>query len=135
MAYFASTAELDRVMDLLWHRIKADPDMSHKLIETKLVVQFKYRDPESSLTIDCSDGQNMNIIIGKSDIKPIIEMSMKADIAHEFWMGKINVPLAIMSGKIVSKGPTPKALALLPVIKPAYAIYPQVLQEAGKVTA
>ena len=57
---------------------------------------------------------------------------MKADVAHEFWMGKVNVPMAIMSGKIVSKGPTPKALALLPAIKPAYAMYPQVLQEVGK---
>jgi hypothetical protein len=135
MAYFASTEELNKVMELLWNRIKADPDMSKKLIDAKLIVQFKYRDPDGVLTIDTSDGKSMNIIIGKTDIKPIIEMSMKADIAHEFWQGKTNVPLAIMSGKIVSKGPTPKALALLPVIKPAYALYPQVLQEAGKKTA
>jgi hypothetical protein len=135
MAYFANTEELNKIMELLWNRIKADPDMSKKLIDAKLIVQFKYRDPDGLLTIDTSDGQSMKIIIGKTDIKPIIEMSMKADIAHEFWMGKTNVPLAIMSGKIVSKGPTPKALALLPVIKPAYAIYPQVLQEAGKKTA
>jgi hypothetical protein len=55
-------------------------------------------------------------------------MSMKADVAHEFWLGKVNVPIAILSGKIVSKGPTPQALALLPVVKPAYAIYPAVYQ-------
>jgi hypothetical protein len=135
MAYFANTEELNKVMDLLWTKIKNHPEMSQKLIETKLIVQFKYRDPDGVMTIDCSDGQNMNIHIGPTNIKPIIEMSMKADIAHEFWMGKTNVPLAIMSGKIVSKGPTPKALALLPVIKPAYAIYPEVLQEVGKKTA
>lgn len=135
MAYFANTDELNKVMDLLWHKIKAHPEMSKHLIDTKLIVQFKYRDPEGLLTIDASDGKEMKIIVGPTNIKPIIEMSMKADIAHEFWLGKINVPLAIMSGKIVSKGPTPKALALLPVIKPAYAIYPEALQEAGKKTA
>jgi hypothetical protein len=126
---------LNRVMDILWQKIKADPDMSKKLIDSKLIVQFKYRDPDGLLTIDCSDGKEMKIVVGSTTLKPIIEMSMKADVAHEFWQGKMNVPLAIMSGKIVSKGPTPKALALLPVIKPAYSLYPQVLQEAGKVTA
>lgn len=135
MAFFANTAELDKVMDALWHKIKADPTLSRKLIDTKLIVQFKYRDPEGVLTIDCSDGQEMKIIVGPTSVKPVIEMSMKADIAHEFWMGKVNVPLAIMSGKIVSRGPTPKALALLPVIQPAFALYPGVLQEVGKKTA
>jgi putative sterol carrier protein len=128
MAYFANTDELNKVMELLWNKIKADPEMSKKLIDAKMVVQFKYRDPDGLLTIDTSDGQELKI-------KPTIEMSMKADIAHEFWLGKVNVPMAIMSGKISSKGPTPKALALLPVIKPAYAMYPEVLQEAGKKTA
>ena len=135
MPYFSSAAEIDKIMDNLWHKIKADPDMNKKLLASKLIVQFKYRDPESSLTIDCSDGQDMKIIIGTSTLKPVVEMSMKADVAHEFWLGKVNVPLAIMSGKSVSKGPTPKALALLPAITGAFKIYPSVLQEAGKVTA
>jgi hypothetical protein len=135
MAYFSSSDELNTVMDILWQKIKADPAMSKQLMDSKLIVQFKYRDPEGLLTIDCSDGQDMKIHIGPTTLKPVIEMSMKADVAHEFWLGKINVPMAILSGKIMSKGPTPKALALLPVIKPAYGLYPQVLQEAGKKTA
>jgi hypothetical protein len=135
MAYFENSDELDGVMEKLWNRIKSDPDMSKKLLDSKLIVQFKYREPDSRLTIDCSDGKEMKIIPGQTNIKPVIEMSMKADTAHEFWMGKVNVPLAIMSGKITSKGPTPKALALLPVIKPAYSIYPKVLEESGKKSA
>ena len=135
MAFFSNSEELNTVMDNLWNKIKADPGMSTKLLNSKLIVQFKYRDPDGQLTIDCSSGNEMRIIIGSTPIKPIVEMSMKADVAHEFWLGKVNVPLAIMSGKIVSRGPTPKALALLPVIQPAYSLYPQVLQEAGKKTA
>ena|SRR5579883_3095544 len=135
MGYFANSDELSKVMQILWNRIKAHPEMSKKLLASKLTIQFRYRDPEGLLTIDCSDGQEIRVISGFTSIKPTVEMSMKADIAHEFWQGKVNVPLALMSGKIVSKGPTPKALALLPVIKPAYAFYPQVLQEAGKKSA
>lgn len=132
MAVFANSEELYGVLVPLWEAIKADPKMSEQLVRTKLVVQFRYRDPEGVLTIDCSDGQSIQIIRGEGPQKPTIEMSMKADIAHEFWMGRVTVPVAILTGKIVSKGPTPKALALLPVIRPAFAIYPKILEQAGK---
>jgi hypothetical protein len=59
-------------------------------------------------------------------------MFMKSDVAHEFWLGKINVPVAILSGKIVSKGPVQRALSLLPVVKPAYSMYPEIFEEAQK---
>lgn len=132
MSVFSSTDELQAVMWDLWQEIKQNPEMSERLIASRLVVQFRYREPEGLMTIDCADGKEMRILVGHTDIKPMIEMSMKADIAHDFWLGKVNVPMALMMGKIVSRGPTPKALALLPVIKPAYQIYPRVLQTRGK---
>lgn len=108
--------------------------MSNKLLESRLIVQFRYRDPEGLVTIDCLDGKEMKIVVGQTLLKPVVEMTMKADVAHDFWLGKVNVPMALMMGKIVSKGPTPKALALLPVIKPAYDLYPKVLELKGKST-
>lgn len=119
-------------MKTLWEAIKADPSMSSQLIDSRLVGQFQFREPDGIITIDCSDGQNFNIIVGPTEIKPLIEMSMKSDVAHEFWMGRISIPVALLTGKIVSKGPTPRALALLPIIRPAYAIYPKVLEAARK---
>jgi hypothetical protein len=59
-------------------------------------------------------------------------MSMTADVAHEFWLGKISVPMAILTGKMVAKGPVNKALALLPSIKPAFKIYPDIYRSTGK---
>ncbi|MBX9686520.1 MAG: SCP2 sterol-binding domain-containing protein [Candidatus Obscuribacterales bacterium] len=132
MSIFSSTDELQEVMAELWREIRATPEMAEKLIASRLIVQFRYREPEGLLTVDCSDGKELKIHVGQTDIKPLIEMSMKADIAHDFWLGNVNVPMALMMGKIVSRGPTPKALALLPVIKPAYQIYPKVLEIRGK---
>lgn len=134
MSIFTSTDELQQVMEDLWKEIKCTPEMAEKLIESRLIVQFRYREPEGLITIDCSDGKELKIFVGKTELKPLIEMSMKADIAHDFWLGKVNVPMALMMGKIVSKGPTPRALALLPVIKPAYTLYPKVLEIRGKST-
>ena len=102
----------------------------HRL-RSKLVVQFRYRDPDGVLTVDTSDGRDMKVIWGHAERNPVIEMSMKADVAHEFWLGRVSVPVAILTGRMVSRGPTPKALALLPVIRPAFEIYPLVWQELG----
>src|SRR5260221_13380750 len=128
MSVFASSDQLRSVMLSLWFRIKDDPGMSEQLLDSRLIVQFRYRDPEGVLTIDASDGQEMKIEWGPSEEKPTIEMSMKADVAHEFWMRRISVPVAIITVKMVSKGPTPKALALLPVIRPAFEFYPEVMK-------
>lgn len=132
MPFYASTDELHRIMQHLWESIGKDPEMSRKLLHSKLIVQFTYRDPEGRITIDCSDGTEMKVHAGEAPLKPVVEMSMKADVAHEFWLGKVNVPMAILSGKISAKGPVNKALSLLPVIKPAFKIYPDVVKQYKK---
>jgi hypothetical protein len=129
MAFYASKEELDDIMMLLWEKIRVDQDMSSKLLASKLIVKFNYREPDGHMTVDCSDGQEMKISVGNTETKPIVEMFMRADVAHEFWLGRVNVPVAILSGKIVSKGPTNRALALLPVLKPAYALYPPIYEK------
>src|SRR5947207_6870337 len=99
MGVYANADEMWQVLGTLWERIKADPHMSEQLLKSKLIVQFRYRDPEWILTIDSSDGQNVRIINGPGENKPVIEMLMRADVAHEFWMGRISVPVAILTGK------------------------------------
>lgn len=125
-AAFANTEALYRVMNELWARIKADKAMSEGLLASKMAVRFNYKDPAGQVTVDSRDGQDMKVTAGPCDIKPDVEMDMKSDVAHEFWLGKTSVPMAILTGKIVAKGPVQKALTLLPVIKPAFLIYPEV---------
>jgi putative sterol carrier protein len=126
MAAFSGSDDLHSIMQELWEAIRQDNGMSTKLLSSKLVVQFHYREPDGLITIDVSDGENFKIFTGDNDLKPEVEMFMRSDIAHEFWTGKTSMPVAILTGKIVAKGPVSKALALLPVIKPAFEIYPNI---------
>lgn len=128
MPFFSSTEEVQKIMEALWTEIREHPEIAAPLLESRLIVQFHYREPEGRLTIDCSDGENMVIIWGEYDKKPVVEMFMKADVAHQFWLGKVNVPVFLISGKIVAKGPVNKALALLPAVKPAFKIYPNIFE-------
>jgi putative sterol carrier protein len=132
MPAYANTEDLHKVMVELWNRIKADKAMSEELLRSRLIVRFHYREPKGTMTIDSSDGQDMKIHAGEHDTKPVVEMSMTADVAHDFWLGQVSVPMAILTGKMVAKGPVNKALALLPTIKPAFKIYPEVYKSNGR---
>jgi len=59
-------------------------------------------------------------------------MTMEAFSAHLFWMEKLNVLNAITRGHIKTKGPIPKAMRLLPLLKPFYKNYRLVLAEVGR---
>ena len=41
------------------------------------------------------------------------------------------MPVALAKGLIKAKGPLPKVLNLLPLIKPAYVIYPDIAKKHG----
>ena len=56
---------------------------------------------------------------------------MKADVAHAFWQGKVNLLGAIAKRDIVVQGPLPKVLKLLPAVEPLYKVYPALLREKG----
>lgn len=59
-------------------------------------------------------------------------MTMKADIAHQFWLGKVNLVAALAKGQMKAVGPIQSIIKLIPVIKPAFELYPQYLKEIGR---
>lgn len=116
----------------------SDPEISKKLRKSELILRFKYNDEERwgpdiipQITIDCTKDP-VDIILGPCDLKPTINMSMEAFTAHLFWMQKLNLMSAITRGQIKAKGPIPKAMRLLPLLKPFYANYRIVLEEMGR---
>lgn len=136
MPVFSNTDELYNVMHKLWTYIKSDESMSKQLLASRLIVRFHYEEPDGWLTVDGSDGVEIRFHFGDCDLEPNVEMFMKSDVAHNFWSGKEPPAVALMHGKIKSRGPVHKALALLPVVKPAFQVYPSMVEDiASKRTA
>ncbi len=106
------------------------PSIEEKLLASKLIIRFKYTDPDVVLVVDCS-GDTVEIRRGDAETKATVEMFMTADVAHRFWFGKVNLMMALTRKQMVAKGPVPKILELLPAIKPAYELYPTYLRENG----
>lgn len=128
---FFEKAEIFEEMLSGFFRIIADtPVVADKLLASKMVIRFKYSDPEVILLIDCS-GDALDIRPGDTETKAVVEMSMSSDIAHKFWFGKVNLMAALTRKQMVAKGPIPQILRLLPAIKPTYKMYPEYLKENG----
>lgn len=138
MAYFKGEAELREIIGLLYDRVKVNPTVAPRICEGKIVIQFRYTEPFGVVTIDAAappTQPNAYCDVNWGDnpqIKPDVEMSMKADVAHQFWHGKVNLMVALTRRQIIAKGPIPKILRLLPAIEPVYRIYPTILREIGR---
>jgi putative sterol carrier protein len=130
MATFENSEKLKEVLGGFFEYLTNDQDMRKKLLDSKMIMKFVYSDPPLAITIDLS-GETPVFTFNDAEKKPEVEMSMKADTAHRFWYGKVNLVMALARREMVAKGPIPKLLKLLPVIKPAYNLYPKYLQEKG----
>jgi putative sterol carrier protein len=95
-----------------------------------VVLGVYYTDPAYFIAIDGT--QSPAVLAYDPDTKVDIEVRMSADTAHTFWKGELNFPVAMMKGKAKIKGPSDKAMQLLPALDPGFELYPQILKECGR---
>jgi len=137
MAVFKDYDELYTCMGRLYDEAKRDSRIAPKIKDSHLVIQFRYDEPNAIVTINAAappsqDGAYFDVLWGDTGLKPDVEMSMKADVAHKFWHGKINLMAALARRQIIAKGPIPKILKLLPAVEPMYEMYPRLLREMDR---
>lgn len=130
MSTFPNPQTLQEVLGGFFFYLLQQPEMREKLLKSKLVIKFNYQEPDLAITVDLSGNEGV-VTFNDASKNPEVEMKMKADVAHRFWFGKVNLVIALARREMIAKGPIPKILKLLPVIKPAYELYPKYLQEKG----
>ena len=134
MGTFKDADQLYELLGGLFEELTSDENIAEKFAKSALVIRFVYTDPDAEIWLDASkqDPDNLVVVTGLAEgITAEVEMSMKADIAHQFWLGNVNLMVALTRKQIVAKGPIPKIMKLLPVLKPAYAVYRQMLEDKG----
>ena len=136
MGVFQDSQQLYECVGELMDRAKKDPQVGPKIAKSGIIIQFRYSDPDAITTVNARDkptqpGAYVDVYHGPSDLKPDVIMTMKADIAHSFWRGKVNLVAAMAKKDIVAQGPIPKILKLLPAVEPLYKVYPALLREKG----
>ncbi len=132
MAYFKDADEVYAYIGRLFEELGDDPELAPKFRAADTIVQYRYRDPESQITVSLLDADERRVDCGKTDLKPEVVMTMDADTAHRFWLGKVNVTVALARGQMKAKGPVAKILKLVPLVKPVFPRYRAMLEADGR---
>ncbi len=132
MPYFKDEAEVYEYIGRLFQDIVADEELGPKFQRANTTVQYQYREPESQITVKILDSEDPRVDLGPSDLEPEVIMSMEADTAHRFWLGDVNVTVALARGQMRAKGPVAKILRLVPLVKPVFPRYRKMLEDAGR---
>src|SRR5918911_5533095 len=123
-----NATEFREVMDRVFTIMSTDPDMGPKLRDARTPQRFEFPDLDMAVNItyaeEVADGQNLRWE-WTDDVawEPEVEMTMDSDVANRYFQGKENIAMAIARRRIKTSGNVKKALALIPMTKPVFAQY------------
>ena len=132
MPYFKDEQEVYAHLGALFVALNEDPELAPAFRKANTIVQYVYRKPDSQITVKLIDGEDGQVDLGPTSLEPEVVMTMDADVAHRFWLGKVNVTVAMARGQIKAKGPVAKILKLVPLVKPVFPRYRAQLEAAGR---
>lgn len=130
MGVFKDSAEVGHYLGGIFEIGFKDPELAAKFKAVDAVLRVEYADPDCVTTIDFTNG----VVDYDSDstVKPDIRINMDADVAHRFWLGKENIGMGIAKGRIKVKGSVPKVMKIVPITKPLFKTYAEMLANEGR---
>lgn len=132
MALFKDDQEVYETIGKLFQDLAIDGELAPKFGRANTIVQYAYRDPEATITLRLREGEPGDVDLGETEMEPEVTMSMEADTAHRFFLGKVNVTTALARGQIKASGPVAKILKLVPLTKPIFPRYKAQLEAQGR---
>jgi hypothetical protein len=132
MPYFKDAEEVYANLGRLFEDIIADDDLRPRFQRADTVFQYRMRRPDSQLTVKALEDADPQVEFGITELQPEVVLAMDADTAHRFWLGKVNVTVALARGQISARGPVAKILKLVPLVKPVQTRYESQLEAAGR---
>ena len=109
MAYFSDADEVYGTLGKLFAQIAVDPELAPKFRRANTIVRYQYSNPDSAITVRLQEGGDGDVDFGESEMEPEVTMAMEADTAHLFWLGHVNVTVALARGQIKATGPVARS--------------------------
>jgi hypothetical protein len=134
--YYRDARHLYEIYGYFMDRILKDPKIGPKMAKAGIVIKFVYTDPDAEITIDLKNppakqGFHGTYYLGPCDRQEDVWSKQTADFSHSFWHGHENPVAAVARGKVKQGGKITAMMKLLPVVKPAFRMFPIVLEEMG----
>jgi hypothetical protein len=129
---FGSAAEFCEVMDRAFTLMRDDPEMGPKLRDADTPQRFEFPDLDRVVNIRAGRSDEPNLVwVWNDDIdwEPKVKMAMSSEVANRYFQGKENVAIAIARRRIKAGGDVRAALAIIPITKPLFARYREMVAE------
>ncbi len=119
------------MMDRTFAIMRDDPEMGPKLRDADTPQRFEFTDLELVVNIRAGSPEEENLVWEWSDEvawEPKVRMTMSSETANRYFQGKENVAIAIARRRIKAGGDVKAALAILPITKPLFGRYRQMIE-------
>jgi hypothetical protein len=130
MSVFESQREFQEVMDRTFALMSEDPDMGPRLRAADTPQRFDFTDYEMVVNIRAGADGEPNLVwqwTDDIDWEPMVRMTMSSETANRYFQGKENVAIAIARRRIKAGGDVKAALAIIPITKPLFARYREMI--------
>ena len=115
-------------MDRTFAMMSEDPDMGPKLRDADVPQRFEFTDLDLVVNIRAGRRRRgrqpaLGVDATTSTGSRKVRMTMSSETANKYFQGKENVAMAIARRRIKTGGDVKAALALIPITKPIYERY------------
>ena len=134
--YYRDAEQLYEIYGYYLDRVLQDERIGTKMSKAGIIIKFIYTNPDAEITIDlknkpAKEGYFGTFYLGPCDLKEDVWSKQPADHSHSFWHGLENPMAGITKGIIKQGGKVTAMLKLLPVVRPAFELFPVALKEMG----
>jgi hypothetical protein len=131
MTTFKDTDEVYAIQGAFLDWITKDDALRPRFVSANTSFMVNYRDPDARILVDCTQDPPVVTCNPPAGSTAEIDLNMGADEGHQFWQGKLNLTAAMARRRVAISGSMPKALKLLPAMKPAFPRYKEFLRDNG----
>jgi hypothetical protein len=132
---FTTADDVHDSLGRLMQELATDPEVGLRLSRLDTVVQLRYRNPDTAVTLVAREGDAPAVHLGdvpQGTPNPEVVVTLDADVGHELWLGRQNVMIAIARGTIQTKGDSRLVLDLLGLKDDIAPHYEQLLRATGR---
>jgi hypothetical protein len=127
MTYYTNADEIYKYLGGVF-RAANDTEVGPKLKGADIDLQIYYTDPDATMTVRLRE-PSIEVVDGAENPDADIKLYMPADIGNKFWRGEYNLGVGLAKGQVKAKGPVNKILKLVPLTKPLFPVYRELVAD------
>lgn len=128
MGTFADEAEVNRYLGDIFTVALGHDEVGPKVRDAGLALRINHTEPDATIHVDMANGVVTTGAEARGQ-EGDVALTMSSDDGHLFWMGELNFPLAMARGRIKADGAVTKLVKILPLSRPLFGIYREILEQ------